>query len=79
MSPAMPPLRDLAVGTEITGPARLMTAERIEWYDSAMLSAARARSPSRLQHPHRRGLRALPGLPAIIADGMIMANWVSSS
>ena len=29
------------VGAEIAGPVRLMTAERIEWYDSAMLSAGK--------------------------------------
>ena len=31
---------DLAVGSEIKGPVREMTIERIEWYDSAMLSSA---------------------------------------
>ena len=29
------------VGAELRGPARVVTAERIEWYDSAMLSAAK--------------------------------------
>ena len=28
------------VGDEITGPIRVITPERIEWYDSALLSAA---------------------------------------
>ena len=32
---------DFEVGAEIAGPVRVMTAERIEWYDSAMLSAAK--------------------------------------
>jgi 3-hydroxybutyryl-CoA dehydratase len=79
MSPATPALRDLAVGAEITGPVRLMTAERIEWYDSAMLSAAKgtlAQVGSNI-HTDEEYARS-QGLPAIIADGMIMANWVSS-
>ena len=79
MSPATPAPRDLAVGAEITGPVRLMTAERIEWYDSAMLSAATgtlARVGSNI-HTDDAYARS-QGLPAIIADGMIMANWVSS-
>jgi hypothetical protein len=79
MSSAMPPLRDLAVGAEITGPARLMTAERIEWYDSAMLSAAKGTLAQVGSNIHTDEAYARSqGLPAIIADGMIMANWVSS-
>ena len=79
MSAATPAPRDLAVGAEITGPVRLMTAERIEWYDSAMLSAAKgalARVGSNI-HTDEAYARS-QGLPAIIADGMIMTNWVSS-
>ena len=71
--------RDLAVGSEITGPVRRMTPERIEWYDSAMLSAAKgelARVGSNI-HTDEEYARS-QGLPAIIADGMIMTNWVSS-
>ena len=67
------------VGAEITGPVRLMTAERIEWYDSAMLSAAKgelARVGSNI-HTDEAYARS-QGLPAVIADGMIMTNWVSS-
>ena len=32
--------RKYAVGDTIEGPVRMITPERIEWYDSAMLSAA---------------------------------------
>jgi hypothetical protein len=71
--------RDLAVGTEITGPVRLMTAERIEWYDSAMLSAAKGALAQVGSNIHTDETYARSqGLPAIIADGMIMTNWVSS-
>lgn len=71
--------RDLVVGTEITGPVRLMTPERIEWYDSAMLSAAKGSLAQVGSNIHTDEAYARSqGLPAIIADGMIMANWVSS-
>jgi acyl dehydratase len=56
-----------------------MTPERIEWYDSAMLSAARgelARVGSNI-HTDEAYART-QGLPAVIADGMIMTNWLSS-
>jgi len=74
-----PAPRDLAVGAEIAGPVRLVTPERIEWYDSAMLSTAKgelARVGSNI-HTDEEYARS-QGLPAIIADGMIMTNWVSS-
>ena len=76
--PGMPPAGP-AVGAEITGPARLMTAERIEWYDSAMLSAAKGTLAQVGSNIHTDEAYARSqGLPAIIADGMIMANWCSS-
>ena len=72
-------VRDLTVGAEITGPVRLMTAERIEWYDSAMLSAAKGTLAQVGSNIHTdEDYARSQGLPAIIADGMIMANWVSS-
>ncbi|HWC03287.1 MAG TPA: MaoC family dehydratase [Methylomirabilota bacterium] len=78
MSETRPP-RDLAVGAEITGPARRMTAERIEWYDSAMLSAARGELAQVGSNIHTDEAYARSqGLPAVIADGMIMTNWISS-
>jgi hypothetical protein len=69
----------LAVGAEIAGPVRVMTPERIEWYDSAMLSAARGALAQVGSNIHTDEAYARSqGLPAIIADGMIMTNWVSS-
>ena len=74
MSPATPAPRDLAVGAEITGPVRLMTAERIEWYDSAMLSAASGELARVGSNIHTDDAYAKSqGLPGVIADGMIMA------
>ncbi len=77
MIPA-PRSRDLAVGSEIAGPRRLMTMERIRWYDDAMLSAARGgftRAGSNI-HTDEAYARS-QGLPALIADGMISTNWMS--
>ncbi len=67
------------VGAEIAGPVRRMTAERIEWYDSAMLSAGKGELSQVGVNIHTDDEYAkAQGLPAIIADGMIMTNWCSS-
>ena len=71
--------KPLAAGAEIAGPARMMTAERIEWYDSAMLSAASGKLAQVGVNIHTDEEYARSqGLPAIIADGMIMTNWLST-
>jgi hypothetical protein len=71
--------RQLEVGTEIAGPVRVVTAERIEWYDSAMLSAASGELAQVGSNIHTDDAYAKSqGLPGVIADGMIMANWCSS-
>jgi hypothetical protein len=70
---------DLAVGSEIEGPVRVMTIERIEWYDSAMLSAAAGELRKVGSNIHTDEEYAeSQGLPAIIADGMISTNWLST-
>jgi 3-hydroxybutyryl-CoA dehydratase len=66
------------VGAELTGPVRVMTAERIEWYDSAMLSAAKGEIAQVGINIHTdEEFAKSQGLNAIIADGMIMTNWCS--
>ena len=66
------------VGAEIRGPARVMTAERIEWYDSAMLSAASGELAQVGSNIHTdEDYARTQGLTAVIADGMIMTNWCS--
>ena len=68
----------LPVGTEITGPVRVMTSERIQWYDSAMLSVAKGELARVTVNIHTDDDYAKSqGLPAIIADGMISTNWCS--
>jgi 3-hydroxybutyryl-CoA dehydratase len=68
----------LSVGSEIRGPVRVMTPERIEWYDSAMLSAAKGELTQVTVNIHTdEDYARAEGLPAIIADGMISTNWCS--
>jgi 3-hydroxybutyryl-CoA dehydratase len=68
----------LRVGDEIRGPVRMMTAERIQWYDSAMLSAAKDELARVTVNIHTDDDYArMQGLPAVIADGMISTNWCS--
>jgi 3-hydroxybutyryl-CoA dehydratase len=70
---------DLVVGSELGGPVRVVTPERIEWYDSAMLSAAKgelAQVGSNI-HTDEEYARA-EGFPGVNADGMILTNWCSS-
>ncbi len=69
---------DLEVGAELTGPVRVMTRERIRWYDDAMLSAASGQSVRAGANIHTDDDYARSqGLPAVIADGMITTNWMS--
>ena len=68
----------LVVGDEIRGPVRMMSAERIQWYDSAMLSAAKGELARVTVNIHTDDDYArMQGLPAVIADGMISTNWCS--
>lgn len=72
-------VHELAVGSEIEGPVRVVTPERIEWYDSAMLSAASGELARVASNIHTDEAYAkTQGLAGIIADGMISTNWISS-
>jgi 3-hydroxybutyryl-CoA dehydratase len=66
------------VGDELTGPIRTITPQRIEWYDSAMLSAAtdELRQVGSNIHTDVEFARR-EGFPTANADGMIMTNWCS--
>jgi 3-hydroxybutyryl-CoA dehydratase len=66
------------VGDELVGPVRAITAQRIEWYDSAMLSAAtnELRQVGSNIHTDEEFARS-EGFAAANADGMIMTNWCS--
>lgn len=70
--------QDFTVGAQIYGPVRVMTAERIEWYDSAMLSAAKGELAQVTVNIHTDDEYAREqGLPAVIGDGMMSTNWCS--
>ncbi len=67
---------EYAVGTELTGPIKVVTMERIEWYDSAMLSAAKGELAQVGDNIHTSDEFAREqGLPAVITDGMMSTNW----
>ncbi len=70
---------EFGVGTELTGPERVVTWERIEWYDSAMISAATGKLSQVGDNIHTDDQFARDqGLPAAIADGMTSTNWCST-
>lgn len=66
------------IGDEITGPIRGITRERIEWYDSAMLSAATNEHRKVGDNIHTDdNFAKSQGFDQVNADGMIMTNWCS--
>lgn len=66
------------VGDEINGPVRGITPTRIEWYDSAMLSAATNELRQVGSNIHTDPDYAkTQGFSGVNADGMIMTNWCS--
>jgi 3-hydroxybutyryl-CoA dehydratase len=66
------------VGQEIAGPIRAITRERIEWYDSAMLSAATNELRQVGSNIHTdEAFAKSEGFSGVNADGMIMTNWCS--
>jgi len=68
--------RTYEVGEIIEGPVRAITVERIEWYDSGMLSAAANELRQVGSNIHTDPEYASSqGLDAVNADGMIMTNW----
>lgn len=69
---------DYKVGDELTGPVRGITNTRIEWYDSAMLSAATGelRQVGSNIHTDEEFAKS-EGFSGVNADGMIMTNWCS--
>jgi len=66
------------VGDELKGPVRGITPNRIEWYDSAMLSAAtnELRQVGSNIHTDESFARS-EGFSGVNADGMISTNWCS--
>jgi 3-hydroxybutyryl-CoA dehydratase len=68
----------LQVGQEIAGPVRGITMERIEWYDSAMLSSATNELRQVGSNIHTDpDFAKQEGFTGVNADGMIATNWCS--
>lgn len=71
--------QNLEVGSEIAGPVHVVTPERIEWYDSGMLSSASGQLAKVGSNIHTDDEYAKQeGFPAVMADGMILTNWCST-
>ena len=66
------------VGDLLAGPVRTITTQRIEWYDSAMLSAATNELRQVGSNIHTdEAFAKSEGFGGVNADGMIMTNWCS--
>ena len=65
-------------GDELPGPTRAITTQRIEWYDSAMLSAATDELRQVGSNIHTdEAFAKSEGFQTVNADGMILTNWCS--
>lgn len=68
----------LEKGSELEGPTRTMTEDRLRWYGDAMLTASAGEPTSVGINIHTDDDFAREeGLPAAIADGMLGANWLA--
>jgi hypothetical protein len=66
----------LTVGAELTGPVKVGTPERVEWYDSGLISAGTGKLARVGDNIHTSDEFARKqGLPAAILDGMSSTNW----
>lgn len=66
----------LEIGSELVGPVRRVTWERIEWYDSGMLSTATGKLAKVGDNIHTDDAFARgQGLSGAILDGMVSTNW----
>lgn len=74
----MSPKKSYDIGQELAGPVRGITSQRIEWYDSAMLSTCmnELRQVGSNIHTDEEFARH-EGFSGVNADGMIMTNWCS--
>jgi hypothetical protein len=74
-----PTLTDFPIGTELSGPTRVVTAERMQRYGDGLLSAAAGEEIHVGANIHTDEEYARSqGLEYAIADGMLSTNWVSS-
>ncbi len=70
---------DLVVGSELAGPPRVMTVERIQWYGDGLESAIEGQFVRCGSNIHTdEEFAKSQGLPGVIADGMLSTNWISA-
>ena len=75
----MAAVKDLKVGSEIAGWTRAMTEERIQWYGDGLESAIAGKFTRVGVNIHTdEEFAKSQGLTAVIADGMISTNYLSS-
>lgn len=75
----MTDVKTLEVGSEIAGPRKVATPQRIYWYGSGFMTANAGERREVITNIHTDDDYArTQGLPAAIADGMMSANWISS-
>jgi MaoC like domain len=69
----------ISLGTTFEGAFRVITEERLRWYGDAVVSvvAGEVRSIGSNIHTDESYARE-QGLETVIADGMIVTNWLSS-
>lgn len=69
----------ISPGTTFEGAFRVITEERLRWYGDAVISvvAGEAQSVGSNIHTDESYARE-QGLDTVIADGMIVTNWISS-
>lgn len=73
------PTRNLDVGSDLAGPIRVMTEDRLRWYSISMRSSAHGETrPPGLNIHTSEDYAKGQGLPGAIADGMILTNWCQS-
>jgi 3-hydroxybutyryl-CoA dehydratase len=73
------PAGPISLGTTFEGVFRVVTEERLRWYGDAVISvvAGEPRSVGSNIHTDENYARE-QGLETVIADGMIVTNWLSS-
>jgi 3-hydroxybutyryl-CoA dehydratase len=75
----VPTLTDFPIGTELSGPMRVVSAERMQRYGDGLLSAAAGEEIHVGANIHTDEEYARSqGLEYAIADGMLSTNWLSS-
>ena len=68
----------LCAGSELAGPVRMITLERIQAYEVGLRSSVtNVLTQTRLNHHSDDTFAQSQGLKASIADGMLSTNWIS--